>query len=781
MKTHPLTLAAVVSAGLLLHSPNLRAAGFIAVDFDAGQTTGSRPVGPIAITPATNSGSAAVTVVSGTGNPAGGGVANGIRILDTGGSGAGVEYNFVNSLGAQVSSFRVDFDIAQLSSGAAGNYMTFGLGEYNSSTSLRLNTSGQRFIEADFTADGKANFLSATGTDSNNNALLAGHNHVTIFVNDLDSAAVTYARPDTGLGQSLPANSVAYWLNANLILTTTLDTADTTAGGTVGTSEHNFGRAGWVTYSAFNGLDWNVDNFAVTELPAVATGTTRFVTDAASFNALPKLNAGDVVVMRNGAYGALNKGLDTSITSDAVAQSNPIIIRAETPGGVDVTAPSALILKSKGITLAGLDFLSTSGMIDNSGTNPVYLIQTAQGSSYHKLSNIRLLNSGAGDDYGYWVFLSGYHHTVEYCSFEGKNEPNGCPVLCMKGFTKTEADMNTQRLHAVRYCYFGPRECEAGSGGNGYETIRIGDSDSQAIDMHCTVEQNLFYHSIWRSDATPAGEVEVISNKSVGNQILNNTLLETQGEICLRTGDSCVVDGNYILGGGTYSGTTISLNPATGLQGGIRVLGYNHIVRNNHLVNLSGSSLGAALSVLSGSLPFVVGTGTGGQAGYKPANNAQIYNNTMIDCYEMNLGLVHSGTFAPTGVQLYNNAWQGNSGSYGIRRNNNFTQAGSGQNYIYGPTGNYGWTGLTGGVYTTATPDISVAFDNYLIPSATSPLLNLASPTLVAAKDVRGLTRPAGSEDIGSFEKQVSGSGKRPLLRSEVGPIFDGGPAGTYP
>jgi len=56
-------------------------------------------------------------------------------------------------------------------------------------------------------------------------------------------------------------------------------------------------------------------------------------------------------------------------------------------------------------------------------------------------------------------------------------------------------------------------------------------------------------------------------------------------------------------------------------------------------------------------------------------NNAQIYNNTFINCYQMNLGYVKSGTSAPTGVQIYNNAWQGNSASYGVRQSNSFAAA----------------------------------------------------------------------------------------------------------
>ncbi len=48
-------------------------------------------------------------------------------------------------------------------------------------------------------------------------------------------------------------------------------------------------------------------------------------------------------------------------------------------------------------------------------------------------------------------------------------------------------------------------------------------------------------------------------------------------------------------------------------------------------------------------------------------------------------------------------------------------------------------------------------------------------------KDIRGLTRPGSGQDIGCFERGPSGPEYSPLLRNEVGPLFDGGPSNTYP
>jgi hypothetical protein len=482
------------------------------------------------------------------------------------------------------------------------------------------------------------------------------------------------------------------------------------------------------------------------------------------------------LILASGSYGALNKTLVSSIADDATAQSDPIFVYAAVNGGVDVTAPSQITLQGRGIVLAGLDFVAGSGMLDNGGTEPAWIIRTASDSRYMTISNVRFLNATTGDDYGHWIYVEGFEHTIEYCHFEGKSTRNA--TVAFKRNT-AEAGITTKRNHRLRYCYFGPRECSTTE--NGFETIRIGDSSSQAHDMSVVIERNVFYRAIWRNDGQKPNDMEIISNKSKGNQILNNTFLESYGQITLRHGDACVVDGNFVFGAGSYSGSTIVLGTANSNQGGVRIIGQDHHVRNNYFVNLIGTNLRAALCLMAGATTWSDGNGSGGNNGYESAANASIYNNTFIDCREINLGYVDTGSLQPTGVRLFNNAWQGSGTSNGIVRNASFTPQSSGGNYIYHPSGSYGWTGLGGTYSSTVSPAITDNFDHYKIPTASSPLLNLANTTLVAANDIRNLARPASGRDIGSFEREVAGSGARPLLRAEVGPEFSGGPGGTYP
>lgn len=365
--------------------------------------------------------------------------------------------------------------------------------------------------------------------------------------------------------------------------------------------------------------------------------------------------------------------------------------------------------------------------------------------------------------------------------------------------------MAVPRLHKVRYCYFGPRyavpQNTSSDADNGFESLRIGVGDVQTFDMQVTVERNVFYRSIWRTDGATAGEPEIISIKSKGNKILNNTILESQGGICFRSGNGSTVEGNFIFGGGYYTnGTNIVLGTASANQGGIRVIGSDQIVRNNYIANVVGDGIRAALCVMSGESDYNPGnpaSGDGNTGSYQPANNAKIYNNTFVSCKEMSLGLLSNDSYtnssgvyvatSPTNVQMFNNVWHGGSSvtTSAINRDTSFVSGyapivlgGSGANYIHETSsGKYGWTGLTNSTYTTNSPLITNSFDNYKIPTASSPILNKATNVLVAATDIRGLTRPASNLDIGCFELEVAGSGLKPLLKSEVGVVFDGGPA----
>jgi len=547
-----------------------------------------------------------------------------------------------------------------------------------------------------------------------------------------------------------------------------------------------------VTFTPTDSANYN----SVSLLVNVLVKRTYIVSNETEFNALPSLNAGDIVKMQNGTYGSVNKNIISTIDNDDLAKANPIQIYAVNPGGVIVNAPSFLLFSGRGIIFAGVDFGSGCGQLSTNGD----IIRADYGSKYITFSHLRFTGCGSTNSSGndvHWIRLSGFNNTIEYCSFNERPESSSnatvwiCPGI-------NEGGIDVPRNHWIHHCYFGTRYVGTV---NGCESIRLGAGDIQTFDVRAVVEKNVFYHSIWRTDGTSGGEPEIISNKTKGNIIRNNTILESQGGICLRTGQYCTVEGNFIFGAGSYSGNSIVMGNPNVLQRGIRVIGKNHIIRNNYVANVTGTLAAAALCVMSGESNYYEGdpANSFAQTGdYLPADNAQIYNNTFINCAEMNLSYLAPESYgapaSPTGVKIYNNAWQGNgSASSAVVLDTTslsgsipagytpIVLGGSGGNYIYETSSSkYGWNGLGGTYSASVSPVITETLVDYKIPTSSSPLLGTADATLCATTDIRGFTRPASSRDIGCYERDATGTtAYAPMLRNEVGAVFDGGPSSS--
>jgi PEP-CTERM putative exosortase interaction domain len=242
-------------------------------DFESGQITGEAPAGAPVIRPTTNTATSFTKIVSGVNNTAGGGVGNAVQIYDNDSGAAGLEYDFVGSTGEQLSAFQISFDFSQNSAGAGNSEeIYFGAGEYNGTSSTRMNANARRFFEVRFMEDGTLDIVSSSESSTGNSINLGG-NTIQIFVNDYDSQTVTYTSPETSTGVALAANSVAYYLNGTLLLSTTLDTADATVAGTVGTTENNFGRFGWYSGTTAVGNDYIFDNISLSTIPEPSSVT----------------------------------------------------------------------------------------------------------------------------------------------------------------------------------------------------------------------------------------------------------------------------------------------------------------------------------------------------------------------------------------------------------------------------------------------------------------------------------------------------------------------------
>jgi len=601
-----------------------------------------------------------------------------------------------------------------------------------------------------------------------------------------------------------------------------------------------------------------------------ARAAVYYVDTATQFNAgidkngarFSTLSAGDRVYLKGGTWSGLILTLTGSMT-DAAAQANPAMILAcdtnykPMPGGVTVTGLCKINLAGRGLVLGGINFAPTSGMykagtyLDYSGaSSSAYIIQMDGGSRYMRLTHLKFDYCGRdntdyanNDHYGAWISINGYRHTVEYCETAGRDfnpaditNPDPLRRTSIRQATiivyRDTNDTVDWGYHTLRYNFFGERKIPLGDDprlyvaadgslpadlSNGWETIRVGNSSLASVDMNTTVEYNVFYHAIQAVDGGPSdnsGEPEMISNKSRRNIYRYNTILNNYGQLCLRQGDYCVVQGNCFLAGGAYdaNGAIVLTEQRNDRMGGVRAFGYGHLITNNYFYKISGDGIHSALCLGSGSTP----TGTldaslngDAAAGYEPFNYGHVLGNTFIDCMTLTLDNPNGQTYPVYGTRFLNNLlyYSSNIGAVGVTGNTDALANHGGYaagNWVYSSnssqrTGAVTMLGTTANTISGSTandPLMTAFYDVLSVPAATSPVRGraVAVPAAVdttvegvkydlAARvltyvdlDYRGLARPAGARDAGFYEQSAVGTGFRPLKRSQVGVV-----KATYP
>jgi poly(beta-D-mannuronate) lyase len=142
-------------------------------------------------------------------------------------------------------------------------------------------------------------------------------------------------------------------------------------------------------------------------------------------------------------------------------------------------------------------------------------------------------------------------------------------------------------------------------GSNGGETIRIGDSDTAHLSAKVVVENNSFERC--------NGEVETISNKSCDNVYRGNLFTQCSGTLTLRHGHRCLVTKNIFIG-----------DKARG-SGGVRIIGRDHVVTDNHFESLEGDRYRSGICVMNGIADSPAN-------GYDPVERAIVQRNTFVEC-----------------------------------------------------------------------------------------------------------------------------------------------------
>ncbi|MDB2438456.1 polysaccharide lyase 6 family protein [Hellea sp.] len=320
------------------------------------------------------------------------------------------------------------------------------------------------------------------------------------------------------------------------------------------------------------------------------------VTDQAAYNeAVEKVRAGDVIKLANGTWDNFE-----ILFQGKGKKDNLIRLTAETKGEVILSGQSNL-------RMAG-EYLEVSGLVFKNGHTPTSEVIAFRNGK--DLANNSRITEVVVDNYNnperyetdFWVMMYGKNNRFDHNHLVGKRN---------KGVTMA-VRMNTpdsqENYHQIDHNYFGPRPI---LGSNGGETLRIGTSHHSRKNSFTTVENNYFD----RAD----GELEIISSKSAGNKILNNTFFESRGTLTMRHGNDTLVEGNVFFGNDVDH------------TGGVRVINARQTVRGNYMEGLKGTRFGGAFVVMNG-VP------NGPINRYDPVIDSLIENNSLINSDNLQLG-----------------------------------------------------------------------------------------------------------------------------------------------
>lgn len=346
-----------------------------------------------------------------------------------------------------------------------------------------------------------------------------------------------------------------------------------------------------------------------------ATADDYTITPTSDLQALSKkLAAGDTVIISDGEWH------DVEVKFERLpgSASQPIAIRAQTPGKVVFTGQSTFRLSGTYVWVSGLVF-------NDCDSSDVFATRSHSErlSSYCRVTDCVFRQSPdfRPQNESRWLSVYGHHNRIDHCYLAGKTS---------KGTTLVVWVAENMKHNRIDHNHFGPRPP---LGKNGGETIRVGTSEVSELDSFTVVEDNYF-------DSCD-GEAEVVSNKACENIYRHNVFVGCAGALTLRHGHRCLVDANVFLGGKKKR------------TGGVRIIGASHVVTNNYFEGLRGDAERAAVSMMNGVPNSPLNQ-------YAPVKNAVVAHNTFIDCkvaLEFGIGAGKKQSVAPADCVISHNVF----------------------------------------------------------------------------------------------------------------------------
>lgn len=332
----------------------------------------------------------------------------------------------------------------------------------------------------------------------------------------------------------------------------------------------------------------------------IAAAPTPYTTVTAFKAAMANPVPGTVIVLANGSY----PDLGVAELDDSGTATSPIVIRAQTPGGVTFTGSAQFFVDNA-------NYAVFDGFRFTNGTAAGDAVFKIKGSDV-RVTQCSIIDFNVGDDPNIttqWVSFEGDRNRLDHCYFSGKRG-RGRLVEIFRYNNSTDY----HRIEHNHFRDFQTGNITTGSDPNGFETVRIGTAAQSASDSFTLVAENYFEDC----DA----ETEIISSKSGRNTIRDNTLINCKGAITLRQGVGATVTGNVVL----------VTNSAQTDCAGIRICSRDHVVADNYIQGLrmgSSKHLGGIVLMSSETDPSAPGDPPTGE--HWPVENVLIQNNSIIN------------------------------------------------------------------------------------------------------------------------------------------------------
>ncbi|MEW6604376.1 MAG: polysaccharide lyase 6 family protein [Thermoproteota archaeon] len=340
-------------------------------------------------------------------------------------------------------------------------------------------------------------------------------------------------------------------------------------------------------------------------------------------NAIDEAQPGDQIILNDGKYDTSkwldDHSSDTMLIKAKGTQDAPIIIAAETVGGVEITGPAGFEFEDSAyLVIRGFKFLHDQ--IEDS-------ISIECSDCQHVRFTQNYFDLAEPNESSEWLGITGKHsehNRIDHNTFTNK-ETAGNFVLILGSGGKMS------RYNKIDHNYFTNHTYSSDNGG---ECLRIGNSAYATSNSMTTVEYNVFEKC--------KGDAEVISVKSSYNAIRLNVFKSNEGSVVLRHGNENQIDDNDFIQN----------------KGGVRIYGHGHSITNNYFEGNHGDGVLQTL---------IIGNGTveedkeGSNDEYRLTEDVLVLNNTFVN-NESNIVYGYgSGDLAPSNVQIDDNTASGDN------------------------------------------------------------------------------------------------------------------------